>query len=70
MPIPGPQPEGNDPAPLTDPVEVWRLRVYLELGVPLEDAENLAGRSDVDWHVLKRLLERGCDIETAIRIVA
>ena len=51
-------------------VTAHRLYMFLSLGVPLEDAEHLAGRRDVDYHDLARLISKGCDPDLALRIVA
>lgn len=53
-----------------DRVDSWRLYQLLKLGVPREEAENLARRPDVDWHQLARLIRAGCPTDTALRIIA
>lgn len=75
MPIKQPTPPTDDGEPVTVDAALqkerdWRLQVYLEMGLEREDAEHLSMRPDVDWHLVRRLLNRGCDVETAIRIVA
>ncbi len=51
-------------------VTAWRLHRLLELGVPMEDAEHLAARRDVDVHELEALLGHGCTVDTGLLIVA
>ena len=66
---PSQPPPGDSNTDVPGEVEM-RLRIYLELGFDLEDAENLSRRDDVDWHLVKRMVEAGCDHDTALRIVA
>lgn len=46
---------------------LWRLQMFLTLGVELDVAEALAA-SRTDWHVVDSLVNNGCPIETAVRI--
>jgi hypothetical protein len=48
----------------------WRLCQFLNMGVPREDAENLAERFEVSYQLVRRLVEDGCDPLTAVRIAA
>ena len=48
----------------------WRLEQFLALGFPVEEAEALAARRDVDWHRASALVGAGCDHRTVLRIVA
>ena len=50
-------------------VEMWRVDVLREAGYPPEDALLLAIDPDVDLHEAVALLERGCKVETALRIL-
>jgi hypothetical protein len=52
-----------------DAVIAWRLKMFRDLGVALEDAELLANRTDTDWHIVARLIERGCPVTLAVQIV-
>lgn len=47
----------------------WRLQQLLALGFPVEEAEALAARRDVDLHQVGNLVGAGCDLETVLRIV-
>lgn len=47
----------------------WRLEQFLTLGFPVEEAETLAARRDVDLHQAARLVAAGCDLATVLRIV-
>jgi len=50
-------------------VERWRAEELERAGYePLQAAE-LAARNDVDLHLAVNLLERGCPVETAVRIL-
>jgi hypothetical protein len=52
-------------------VEAWRLKQLLDAGYGRWDAEELARRADVDLHAAVELVSlRGCDPETAARILA
>lgn len=48
----------------------WRYHRLVQLGVSKEDAANLSTRFEVSYQDLQRLVESGCDVETAVRIVA
>lgn len=50
-------------------VTLHRLGRFLELGFPLEEAEALAARRDVDWHQVAAMVRGGCDHATCLRIV-
>jgi hypothetical protein len=52
-----------------DAVIAWRLKMFRDLGIALEDAEMLATRADADWHIVARLIERGCPATLAVQIV-
>ena len=47
----------------------WRREVLIEAGYPPEESLVLAERHDIDVHVATRLLERGCAVKTALRIL-
>jgi hypothetical protein len=50
-------------------IERWRATELERAGYePLQAAE-LAARNDVDLHLAVNLLERGCPVETALRIL-
>ena len=50
-------------------IERWRAGELERAGYePLQAAE-LAARQDVDLHLAVELLERGCPVETALRIL-
>jgi hypothetical protein len=50
-------------------IERWRAEELERAGYePLQAAE-LAARNDVDLHLAVNLLERGCPVETAVRIL-
>jgi hypothetical protein len=57
---------GTTPA---DKVEAWRLEELLAAGYPLEHAEQLATRTDVDLHQAVDLIAAGCRHELAARIL-
>ena len=46
----------------------WRFSEAVKLGLGLDDAQVLAG-SDVELAELRRLVERGCEPETAFEIL-
>ena len=50
-------------------VEAWRLITLLGAGYPVEIAELLAPRTQVDLHRAVELLEQGCPSEVALRIL-
>lgn len=53
----------------TDSVRSWRLESLIAVGYPHDDALALSERTDVDLHLAAWLLEHGCPIETALRIL-
>jgi hypothetical protein len=53
----------------TDPVRRWRLEELERAGYPAPDALVLSGRADVDLHLAVKLLEDGCPVATALRIL-
>lgn len=59
-------------APPTEEEKVcaWRLHCLLEAGYPLDDAADLASRTDVDLRRAVALLEDGCPVRLAVRILA
>lgn len=48
----------------------WRYAVLRDAGVGRRAARSIAAQSDVDVHELVSLLERGCDLCRALRIIA
>ena len=46
----------------------WREHMLVEHGCEVEEARGLA-ELGIDWHELRRLLDMGCDRETALRIL-
>lgn len=60
--------DGEEPVE-PDDAELWRLERFLELGVPFEDAELLAA-AGADWHRFAALIEAGCPLGLAVRILA
>jgi hypothetical protein len=52
-----------------DRVESWRLGELLAAGYPLEHAEQIAARDDIDLHQARQLIRNGCPPETAARIL-
>jgi len=52
-----------------EPVHRWRLEQLLAAGYPPRDAEMLSERADVDLHLAVCLVEAGCPVETALRIL-
>ena len=53
----------------TDEVEAWELARMLELEVPRPEAEMLVAVG-VEWWEMYRLLEGGCPMRLALRILA
>ena len=47
----------------------WRLAELERAGYPPDAALVLSGRADVDLHEAVALLESGCPLETAMRIL-
>jgi hypothetical protein len=54
---------------VTDTVRRWRLETLIAAGYPRHDALALSERTDVDLHRAVQLLECGCPVETALRIL-
>jgi hypothetical protein len=52
-----------------DRVESWRLGELLNAGYPLEHAEQIAARDDIDLRRALKLIAAGCPHETASRIL-
>lgn len=52
-----------------DPVLRWRLDQLVAAGYPPNDARVLSERGDVDLHEAVRLLEAGCPVAVALRIL-
>jgi hypothetical protein len=52
-----------------DPVRRWRLQALVRAGYSPTDALVLSGNAEVDLHRAVELLERGCPVETAMRIL-
>lgn len=52
-----------------DRVEQWRLASLERAGYDLESAAVLAASPEVDLHRAVRLLERGCPVDLALRIL-
>ena len=53
-----------------DRVERWRTAELMRVGFPGDDAVALAARLDVDLHEAISLVERGCPLNLAIRILS
>ena len=50
-------------------IERWRAEELERAGYGLDDAIELAARSDVDLHLAVELLKNGCPPDTALRIL-
>lgn len=50
-------------------IERWRAEELERAGYEPVHAAELAARQDVDLHLAVDLLERGCPVETAVRIL-
>jgi hypothetical protein len=50
-------------------IERWRAKELERAGYDRADADELAARNDVDLHLAVELLERGCPVQTALRIL-
>lgn len=50
-------------------IERWRAEELERAGYESVHAAELAARQDVDLHLAVDLLERGCPVETAVRIL-
>jgi hypothetical protein len=57
------------PPSISDLVLRWRFERLVHAGYPLADALALSERRDVDLHRATSLLERGCPVPTALRIL-
>lgn len=49
-------------------IEQWRYRQLMAMGIEREDAQVLAAGT-IDIHDLFKLLQRGCSIDLALRIL-
>jgi hypothetical protein len=56
-------------SPEVEAVLRWRFEELVRAGYDAGSALIIAGHSEVDLHVARHLLERGCPPETAIQIV-
>jgi hypothetical protein len=59
----------SDPPLPLEPVRTWRLEQLEAAGYPAYDAHVLSERADVDLHVAVGLLQAGCPVDTALRIL-
>jgi hypothetical protein len=59
----------GSPASEDETVRGWRFEQLRAAGYPQSAARALADRRDIDLHVALGLLARGCDPETALRIL-
>jgi hypothetical protein len=50
-------------------IERWRAEELERAGYDPANAAELASRQDIDLHLAVDLLERGCPVETALRIL-
>jgi hypothetical protein len=50
-------------------IQRWRAQELERAGYGADEAAELAARMDVDLHLAVELLERGCEPETALRIL-
>jgi hypothetical protein len=53
----------------TERIERWRAEELERAGYDSVDAADLASRPYVDLHLAVELLERGCPVETALKIL-
>ena len=51
-------------------VERWRTSELMRVGFPGDDAVLLGARFDVDLHDAITLVQRGCPVDLAIRILS
>jgi len=56
-------------SPEVEAVLRWRFEELVRAGYDAGSALIIAGHGEVDLHAARRLLERGCPPETAIRII-
>lgn len=47
----------------------WRFGQLLQAGYSIAEAVQIADRTDVDLHVARSLVQRGCPTGTALRIL-
>jgi hypothetical protein len=52
-----------------DLVQKWRLEQLEAAGYPQHHAVLISQRADIDLHAAVRLLDAGCPLETALRIL-
>jgi hypothetical protein len=50
-------------------IEAWRAQALERAGYPADAAVAIAARHDIDLHQAVDLLEAGCPLELALRIV-
>jgi hypothetical protein len=50
-------------------IEMWRAEALERAGYDPDSAVELATRHDVDLHLAVELLEQGCPVDTALRIL-
>jgi hypothetical protein len=50
-------------------IERWRAEELERAGYDPVNARELAARQDIDLHLAVDLLERGCPVDTALRIL-
>jgi hypothetical protein len=50
-------------------IELWRFAQLLRAGYGRRQASLIAGRRDVDLHLAVDLLQNGCPVETALKIL-
>ena len=50
-------------------IERWRQEALERGGYPPDAARALAGRHEIDLHRAVELLQRGCPVETALKIL-
>ena len=57
------------PVDETGLIEAWRAEALERAGYPADAAVEIAGRHDIDLHRAVDLLEAGCPVELALRII-
>ena len=57
------------PVDETGLIEAWRAEALERAGYPAEAAEEIAARHDIDLHQATDLLQAGCPVDLALRIV-
>ncbi|HZC29358.1 MAG TPA: hypothetical protein VE269_06425 [Gaiellaceae bacterium] len=50
-------------------IEAWRAEALERAGYPVDLAVEIAGRHDIDLHNAVDLLEAGCPLDLALRII-